>query len=111
MRLFGEMIKYQNNFPYENRAGAASITMYKDMEEYKRAFHYGSKMPAKALGYLAKVPLLFSSKFKSDIAELNMGVGQVKQANETFHFYLSNEWVFDNANSVKLEKFLNQTSA
>ena len=62
--------------------------MYKDVAEYERAFHYWSKMPARALHYLSKVPLLMSSKTKGGIKELNEGVEQVRQANETFHFYV-----------------------
>lgn len=36
------MITYQNNFPYEKRAGAAQLTMHKNVAAYKKAFKYRS---------------------------------------------------------------------
>lgn len=32
------MIVYQNNFPYEKRAGPAQLTMHKDVAVYDRTF-------------------------------------------------------------------------
>lgn len=102
------MIKYQNNFPYENRAGAASLVMHSDEQSYERAYRYKSDLPTRMLFYATRV--FASKKFAGDVKELREGVVQVRQANDSFKFYISNEWVFDNANCQKLEAFLNKTS-
>ena len=98
------MIKYQNNFPYENRAGQAQLVMHPDERTYERAYRYRSLLPTKALYYVTRV--LATRKFANNVAELRDGVDQVYQANETFKFYTFKEWVFDNANCQKLEVFL-----
>ena len=48
-------------------------------------------------------------KFKADVRQLKEGVEQVRLANQTFEFYMCNEWVFDNANTMKLEDFLHRS--
>jgi len=53
---------------------------------------------------------LVPKKIRNDVSELKDGVEQVRQANETFHFYMSNDWVFDNANTHKLEDFLQRSN-
>ena len=50
-----------------------------------------------------------TKKFANDVAELRDGVNQVRLANESFKFYLYNEWVFDNANVQKLEALTSKT--
>jgi len=40
------------------------------------------------------------------VQQLKEGVEQVRLANITFEFYMSNEWVFDNANAQRLDEFL-----
>lgn len=54
--------------------------------------------------------VLGTKKFANDVVELKKGVEQVRQANISFKFYTTNEWVFDNANSQKLELFLKSSN-
>lgn len=42
MKFFSDMIIYQNNFPYENRAGVAQLTMHQNADAYEKAFRYRS---------------------------------------------------------------------
>jgi len=74
------MIKYQNNFPYENRAGAASLVMHSDEQSYERAYRYKSDLPTRMLFYVTRV--FASKKFAGDVKELREGVVQVRQAND-----------------------------
>lgn len=78
--------------------------MFRDEQQYERNFRYKSQLPAQALYYLTRV--LGSKKFANDVVELKAGVEQVRQANNSFKFYVQNEWVFDNGSSQMLELFL-----
>lgn len=84
------------------------MTMHKNLDDYEWAFRYKQKLPSQALFYVTRV--LGTKKFANDIVELKKGVEQVRQANISFKFYTTNEWVFDNANSQKLELFLNSSN-
>ena len=107
-RIAEDMVRYQNNFPYEKRAGPAQITFHTDQKQYKRVFKYRSQLPAEGLYYLTRV---FGTKsFADKIVELRDGVRQVKEGNKVFKFYMDNEWVFDSANCSKLEQFLGSSS-
>ena len=98
------MIAYQNNFPYEKRAGPAQLTMHKDVKIYKRTFKLRSQIPTQALYYLTRV--LATKQLAADVVELKKGVEDVRKANETFKFYTLREWVYDNATCRQLEQFL-----
>ena len=98
------MIKFQNNFPYEKRAGPAQLTMHRDPAVYERTFRFRSELPTKALFYITRV--FATRKFAGDVKQLRDGLEQVKQANERFKFYTTNERVFDNANCQKLDQYL-----
>lgn len=104
IKFFQDIIKFQNMFPYEKRAGVAQLTMHENVASYQRAFRYRSQLPTQALYYITRV---FSTrKYRGNVNELKDGIEQVRQANLTFQFYMYNQWVFDNANTQKLEDFL-----
>jgi len=65
-RFFDAVIKFQNNFPYENRAGPAALTMHRSPQAYERNFYYRSELPTKALYVLTRV--LATKKFAGDVA-------------------------------------------
>ena len=67
-----------------------------------------SYYPTQALYYATRV--FGTRQFSNDVAELRQGVQDCETANEQFKFFLSNEWVFDNANSLKMDQFLAQSS-
>ena len=54
--------------------------------------------------------MIGSKKLANDVVELRAGVADCWAANENFKHYLSNDWVFDNANLGRLEDFLLQSS-
>ena len=66
------MIKFQNNFPYENRAGAASLTMHTSAKSYDFSYKYKSELPTRLLFYATRV--FASKKFAGDVKELREGV-------------------------------------
>ena len=107
-KFFKALCKYQNNFPYEKRAGPATITIHRNQLKYQRSFKYRSQIPTAVLFYMTRV--LGSKQLASDVSELRDGVESVRQANITFEHYTMNEWVFDNANSTKLEAFIRSSS-
>ena len=84
------------------------MTIHRNPLKYERTFKYRSQIPTKVLFYMTRV--LGSKKFAGDVRELRDGVEQVRQANITFQHYTMNEWVFDNANTSKLEAFMRSTS-
>lgn len=80
MQFFQDIIRYQNNFPYENRAGAASLVMHTDPKSFERSFRYRSELPTRMLFYVTRV--FASKKFAGDVRELRDGVESVRQAND-----------------------------
>lgn len=61
------------------------------------------------LYYITRV--LATKKFANDIKELKAGLEEVRQANLTFHHYTFSDWVFDNANCLKLNEFVKSGAA
>lgn len=74
--FFRDMIVYQNNFPYEKRAGPAQLTMHKDPAVYDRHFKLRSQLPTQALYYVTRV--FASKKLAADVVELKNGVESVR---------------------------------
>jgi len=107
-KFFKAVTKYQNNFPYEKRAGPATLTIHRNPLKYARTFRYRSQIPTEALYYLTRV--LATKQFAADVKELREGVESVRQANITFQHYTMHEWIFDNANCAQLEAFVKNTS-
>mmetsp|Transcript_41764 Transcript_41764/g.55028 ORF Transcript_41764/g.55028 Transcript_41764/m.55028 type:complete len:292 (+) Transcript_41764:692-1567(+) len=103
-KFFRTMTKYQNNFPYEKRAGPASITIHRNSQKYERTFKLRSQVPTQVLYYMTRV--LATRQLASDVKELKEGVESVRLANITFAHYTYNEWVFDNANSMRLDAYV-----
>jgi len=68
------MTQYQNNFPYEKRAGPAQITLHPTDAQYQLAYKMKSKYPTQAMYMVSKV--FSSSQGKADAAALKQHVDQ-----------------------------------
>ena len=103
------MIQYQNNFPYERRAGQAQLTLHATDAQYQLAYKMKSKYPAQAMAMVSKV--FSSSQGKADAQELKKYVDQQVELNRQLGFFAMQDWVFDSASSLSLDQFIKQTGS
>lgn len=57
--FFNDCIKFQNQNPYEKRAGVASLTIHKSRRSYETSYKLKNQLPTNAIYYYSRV---FGSK-------------------------------------------------
>lgn len=103
-QYFDALTTYQNQFPYDNRAGAAALTMHPSKSAYNFSYKFRNKLPTDAIFYTSK---FFGNKQKrADAAEMRKGVMQCQSIAAKFEFFTSREWVFDSASVNKIRQAL-----
>lgn len=106
-KFFLSLTEYQNNFPYDNRAGEAVFRMHTSASAFRKAHKYRNELPAKAFLYYSKV--FGSKKKKQQATELQSAVKQCVELSERFKYFTCNEWVFNSDSVHKMNAFLNQS--